>query len=400
MENLILKNGIILTPFEELTDKVLFLKDGKIYKLLSNQEFHNLGKNYIADYKIIDVKGNYISPGFIDIHTHGANGADAVRDSIEPMADYLVRYGVTGFLATTWTAEFDNMVNACKRISIFIKNQKSGARVLGINSEGPYLNADYGAQKPEFVRIPEFKEYSRLVEACDGNLRVMTVAPELENAYELIKYLRENDIVVSIGHTDIKLNKLHEALNLGISLITHIFNAMGVADITEKGVKPAGIQEELLICDEIMSEVMADRNAVHVNPTLLKILVRCKGVKNIILITDSMNMTGSPPGKYYFQDGRGAIITENEDVARLEEGVLAGSIMTMNNTIKNMIKHTGVSLRDAVAMASSNPARALKISNKKGEIKAGMDADIAVFDEDFNVFMTIVGGEIFYKNLK
>jgi N-acetylglucosamine-6-phosphate deacetylase len=399
MENLILKNGIILTPFEELMDKVLFLKDGKIYKLLSNHEFQNLSKDFIANYKIIDIKGNFISPGFIDIHTHGANGADAVRDSIEPMADYIVRYGVTGFLATIWTAEFENMVTACKRISIFLKNQKSGASVLGINSEGPYLNADYGAQKPEFVKIPEFNEYTKLVKACHGNLKIMTVAPELDNAYELIKYLRENDVVVSIGHTDIKINKLHEALNLGIGLITHIFNAMGAAVMTEKGVKPAGIQEELLICDEIMCEVMADRNAAHVNPTLLKILVRCKGVKNIILITDSMNMTGSSPGKYYFQDGRGAIITENEDVVRLEEGVLAGSIMTMNNTIKNMITHTGIPLKDAVMMASSNPARAIKISNKKGEIKEGMDADIAVFDEDVTVFMTIVGGEIIYEKL-
>jgi N-acetylglucosamine-6-phosphate deacetylase len=400
MENLILKNGIILTPFEELREKVLFLKEGRIYKLISDYEFHNLSKDYTAGYKIIDVKGNYISPGFIDIHTHGANGADAVRDSIEPMADFVVRYGVTGFLATIWTAEFDKMVNACKRISSFIKTQERGARVLGINSEGPYLNADYGAQKPELVKIPEFKEYSRLVEACDGNLKVMTVAPELENAYELIKYLRENDVAVSIGHTDIKLNKLHEALNLGIGLITHIFNAMGAAVITEKGVKPAGIQEELLLCDELMSEVMADRNAVHVNPTLLKILIRCKGVKNIILITDSMNMTGSPPGKYYFQDGRGAIISEKEDVLRLEDGVLAGSIMTMNKTIKNMVAHTGIPLKDAIMMASSNPAKALKISNRKGEIKVGLDADIAVIDKYINVSMTIVGGEIFYKNNK
>jgi N-acetylglucosamine-6-phosphate deacetylase len=399
MENLILKNGIILTPFEELKDKALFLKDGKIHKLISNYEFQNLSRDYISNYKIIDVRGYYISPGFIDVHTHGANGADAVRDSIEPMADFIVRYGVTGFLATIWTAEFENMVNACKRISVFLKNQKSGARVLGINSEGPYLNAEYGAQKPEFVKKPEFKEYNRLVKACDGNLKIMTVAPELENAYELIKHLRGNDIEVSIGHTNLAMDRLHEALNLGIGLITHIFNAMGAAVTTEKGVKPVGIQEELLICDEIMSEVMADRNAVHVNPTLLKILVRCKGVKNIILITDSMNMTGSPPGKYYFQDGRAASISENEDVARLESGVLAGSVMTMNNTIRNMIIHTGISLKDSVMMATYNPARVLRISNQKGEIKEGMDADIAVIDENINVFMTIVEGNIVYENL-
>ncbi|MCL5071314.1 MAG: amidohydrolase family protein [Actinobacteria bacterium] len=262
------------------------------------------------------------------------------------------------------------------------------------------MNKEYGAQRPDLIKIPEFKDYNKLLEACNGNLKIMTVAPELENAYEMIKYLRQNDVVVSIGHTDVKFNKLHEALNLGIELITHIFNAMGGAIITEKGVKPITIQEELLLCDNIMSEIMCDRDAVHVNPTLLKILIRCKGIKNIILITDSMNMTGSPPGKYFFQDGRAAILNKDEDIVRLENGFLAGSIMTMNNAIRNMISHTGISLKDAIMLATNNPARILKISDRKGEIKEGMDGDIAVFDEKLNVFMTIVQGEILFNNLK
>ena len=399
MKDLILKNGIILTPFDELKNKALFLKGGKVYKLISEAEYKHLENDYLDNYEIIDAKGNYISPGFIDIHIHGANNADAVRDSVEPMADFLIKYGVTGFLPTLWTAEFENMVKACKRISNFIKDQKRGAKVLGINSEGPYLNKDYGAQRPELVKMPEFKDYSRLVEASDGNLRIMTVAPELDNAYELIKYLRQNNIAISIGHTDIKLDKLHEALNLGISLITHIFNAMGGVIITEKGVKPISIQEELLICDDLMSEVMCDKNAVHVNKTLLRILIRCKGIKNIILITDSMNMTGSPPGRYYLQDGRGVILKNGEDIIRLEDGPLAGSVMTMNNAIHNMISHSGISLKDAVMMATSNPAKLLKLSYRKGEIKEGMDADIAVFDNLMDIKLTIVEGEIGYNNL-
>jgi N-acetylglucosamine-6-phosphate deacetylase len=398
MKQFILKNGIILTPFKELRDKVIFLKDGKIYKLVSGSEYNNYSKDYLSNFEIIDAGGKYISPGFIDIHTHGANGVDVVIDPIKPMADFGLKNGVTSFLPTIWTSEFENMVNACKKISDFIKNQKSGARVLGINSEGPYLNAEYGCQKRELVKIPQPEDYRKLLEACNGNLKIMTVAPELENSDELIKYLRQNDVTVSIGHTDIKPDKLHKALNLGIDLVTHIFNAMGAAGIREKGVKPAGIAEELLVCDEIMAEVVCDKNAFHVNPTLLKILVRCKGIENIILITDSMNMTGMPPGKYFFQDGRGALIKDNEDVARLEDGLLAGSIMTLNKTIKNMINHAEISLKDAVMMASSNPARILKISNKKGEIKEGMDADISVFDKDLDIFLTIVEGEIRFKN--
>ncbi|MCL5071315.1 MAG: hypothetical protein M1308_10535 [Actinobacteria bacterium] len=128
MKNLILKNGIILTPFVELKDKVLFLKNEKIYKIISNAEFYNYGKDYLADYRIIDVKGNFVSPGFIDIHIHGANNVDAVRDSVEPMSDFLIKYGVTGFLPTLWTAEFEKMIKACKRISNFMRNQKKAQK--------------------------------------------------------------------------------------------------------------------------------------------------------------------------------------------------------------------------------------------------------------------------------
>ena len=205
--------------------------------------------------------------------------------------------------------------------------------------------------------------------------------------------------MVSIGHTDIKLERLHEAFSLGIGLITHIFNAMGESFVIEKGIKPAGIQEELLICDDLMCEVMCDKKAVHVSPALLKVLLRCKGVNNIILITDSMNMTGNPPGKYYFHDGRAAFIFEDDDVVRLGNGSLAGSIMTINNTILNMIKHTGIGLKEALQMVTSNPAKALKISNLKGEIREGMDADIVVFNNEIMIFMTIAEGKIVYNIL-
>jgi len=399
MKNLILKNGIILTPFVELKDRVLFLKNGRIYKLISNAEYLNYSKDYLTNYKIIDLKGNYISPGFIDIHIHGSNGVDAVKDDIGPMADFLVKYGVTGFLPTLITAEFTKMINACKKISYFIKDQRNGSKVLGINAEGPYLSKKYGAQKPELVKKPEFKEYSKLIEACNGNLKIMTVAPELENAYELIKYLRQNDVVVSIGHTDIKFEKLHEALDLGIGLVTHIFNAMGGVLVAEEGVKSVSIQEELLACDNLMSEVICDKNAVHVNPTLMKVLVKCKGINNIILITDSMSMNGLSYGKHYLQDGRAAITKKDEDVVRLENGGLAGSIMTINNAIKNIMLHANLSLKDAIIMATYNPAKILKLSNKKGAIKEGMDADITVFDNLMDIKITIIEGEIKYNNL-
>lgn len=399
MKDLILTNGIIITPFEKIQNRVLFLKGGKIEKLISAEEFEYYDESYISDYEIIDAGNNFIAPGFIDIHTHGANDADAVKDPIDQMAEFKVKHGTTGFLPTLWTAEFDWMVDACKKINDFMKAQSKGSKVLGINSEGPYLNPELGAQKKELVRTPEYKDYRRLIEASDGNLIVMTVAPELEGALELIKYLRQNNVIVSIGHTDIKIDKMHEALDRGITLVTHLLNAMGDSIQVDAGVKALGIQEELLICDQLMCEVLSDKKGVHVKPTLLKIILRCKGVENIVLITDSMNMTGFPPGTYSLQDGRKAIIKDGEDTVRLENGGLAGSVMTMDRAIGNFINHTGVRLEDAVRMATFNPAKAINFSDRKGEIKEGMDADIAVFDDDIDVKLTIVEGEIRYNKL-
>jgi N-acetylglucosamine-6-phosphate deacetylase len=402
VKNLILKNGIILTPSEQFRNRILFLKHGKIEKIIHKQEFDKYTEDYIKSYNIIDVNGNYISPGFIDIHTHGANNVDAVKDNIETMGELKVRYGTTGFLPTLWTAEFDRMITACRRITESMGKKRQGSRILGINSEGPYLNPNLGAQKRELVKIPKYEDYKRLFEASEGNLKIMTIAPELEGADGLIRYLRQNNVVISIGHTDIKREKVNYALNLGITLITHMFDAMGESIRGEPGTKALGLQEELLISDDLMSEVISDKNGVHVKPTWLNILVRCKGVNNIILITDSMNMTGAPPGKYYLQDGRAVIIKEGEDIVRLAEGGLkgglAGSVMTMDMAIRNIINHTGVSIKDAVRMASYNPSRVIKMHARKGEIKEGMDADIAVFDKNINVKLTIVEGEIAYNN--
>ena len=401
MNSYILINGIILTPFEELKEKAIIIKDGKINKLISNLEYNNLENKYLENFEVVDAKRNYISPGFIDIHCHGANNSDAIKDDIKPMAEFKIQNGETAFLPTFWTAEFNSMVNATKKVNDYIEHEnKVGSKVLGINSEGPYLNPKLGAQKKNLVREPSYDDYIKLIKTANNNLKIMTVAPELKNSNDLIRTLRKFDVVVSIGHTDINISRLPNILDMGITLITHIFNAMGNPVSVEKGVKPAGIAEELLIRDDLMCEVMCDKNGTHVSSTLLQILLRCKGVDNIILITDSMNMTGNKPGSYYLQDGRKAIIIEGDDVVRLEDGGLAGSIMTMNSAIKNMIEHTNVSLKDAIKMATYNPAKIINISNKKGAIKTGLDADLCIFNKDFDVFVTMVEGEIRYLSDK
>ncbi len=391
--------GTIMTPFEILEDRALFIKNGKIEKISSYKEYKNYPGEYLKDYKVIDAGSNLIGPGFIDIHTHGANDVDAVKDPVDPMAEFKAKHGTTSFFPTLWTAEFERMIAGCSRISDYIKVQKKGSRVIGINSEGPYLNPDFGAQKRELVRDPVPADYKKLVEAAGGNLKIMTVAPELKGALDLIKYLRSENIVVSIGHTDISIPDMHEAIDLGITLVTHLFNAMGDSIQYDRGTKALGIQEELLICDDLVCEILSDRNGIHVKPTLQNIALRCKGIDNIVLITDSMNMAGFSPGTYPLQDGREVTFKEGEDTLRLDNGDLAGSIMTMDKAVKNIISHTGCSLEQAVQMGSYNPSRVMGLSNKKGEIKTGMDADIIIFDEDINIKMTIIEGNVEYNDL-
>ena len=270
---------------------------------------------------------------------------------------------------------------------------------MGINSEGPYLNQEFGAQKKELVRDPDPVDYKRLVAAANGNLKIMTLAPELKGALDLIKYLRAENIIVSIGHTDVSIPDMYKAIDLGITLVTHLFNAMGDSIQYDKGTKALGIQEEILICEDLICELMSDRNGIHVKPTLQKIALRCKGVDNIVLITDSMNMTGFPPGIYELQDGRKATIEEGGDTVRLANGDLAGSVMTMDIAVKNISRHTGCTLGQAIQMASHNPAKVMGLSHRKGEIKAGMDADIIIFDKDINIKMAMVEGSLEYSNL-
>jgi N-acetylglucosamine-6-phosphate deacetylase len=399
MEDLILTNGKILTPFKELNDSVLFLKDGKIEKIIKDTEFKSNKEFYDEKYKIIDINNNYISPGFIDIHTHGANNVDAAKGPYEAMTEFIVKYGTTGFLPTFWNANISDLIDACKSISRFIKNQKKGSKVLGINSEGPYLNPNFGAQDPNNSIIPRFNEYSKLLEASEGNLKLMTVAPEIEGAEELIKYLRLNDVTVAICYTEMTVDQLYKSIDMGVSHIGHIFDGFGESLAIDRWTKPYGLQEELLVCDDLMSEVLSDNVGAHVHPTWLKIILRCKGIENIILITDSRDIAGNSPGTYTMGDGFDAIIKKGEDIVRLVDGGgLAGCIMTMNGAIKNMIKHTGIDLKDAVRMVTFNPAKAIKISSSKGEIKAGMDADITVFNENIDIKLTIINGLIEYDS--
>jgi len=398
-DRLIIKNGVLVTPFERLPQKVLFLRNGIIERIINNSEFEYYPREIKEKYRVIDAGGNYISPGFIDIHCHGAVNIDAATGPYQPWADYNLRHGTTGFLPTFWNMKLETLIKACARISRFMKEQESGSRVLGINSEGPYINPELGAQSKQNAIIPRYEDYSRIIEASGGNLKIMTVSSEVEGYEELVKYLRLHGVLVALGYCSASTPRIERELELGLTHIDHIFDCFSGPGPVERGVKAAGIEEDLLVCDQLMAEVIADKKGVHVAPAWLKILVRCKGVENIILVSDSRDIAGNPPGEYILQDGLKAYIEEGRDVVRLASGDLAGCAMSMNEAVKNMVSHTGISLEESVMMATHNPAKALGISHKKGELKQGMDADLAIFDKDLDIKMVIQGGRMCVDNV-
>ena len=400
MRKYILTNGKIITPFTVFKDYVLEITEGKIYNIMKSSSFNvaDASRNYD---EIFDLKGKIVTPGFIDIHNHGAMGInflDLKHDSIEDATMYYATGGTTSFLLTPGPLSVKELINNLKRIKRAMGNKYRGARVLGINMEGPYLNPLYGAQSEKHSLKPVKEEYEKIIEEALPYLKIMTVAPEV-GAEELIKYLNKNNVIISIGHTEASREEVDFAVLNGARLTTHIFNAMKQMAQTDRGVKPVGVEEYLLINDVLAAEVMADRYGAHVDPVFLKILLRVKGKEKIILITDSVYPAGLKGETFPFEGGK--IVVHEGDVNRLEgeKNGLAGSVMRMNNAVANMIKHTGIGIADAVLMASNNPARLLGVDNKKGSIKVGMDADIAVIDEDINVYMTIVEGDIVFNNL-
>lgn len=400
----------IITPGYELEGYDLEITGTKITNIFKKKNADNSSKkdkdsaNPVENKysEIFNLEGKIICPGFIDIHNHGAkdvNFLDFRNDGIDKATMYNASGGTTSFLLTTGPLPVNEVIDNLKRIKKALDKKYKGSRVLGIHMEGPYLNPNYGAQVKGQSLVPKRKEYESMVEEAMPYLKSMTVAPELDGARDLIRYLNDKNVITSIGHTEASFEDVDYAISNGAKSVTHIFNAMAQPIQKDKGVKPVGIEEYLMMRDELMAEAMADRHGAHVNPIFLKILVAVKGKDKIMLVTDSIFTAGLKTGTYLASDGRQFTIIEG-DINRLKENnFLAGSVMQMKNAVKNMINHTGLSLKDVLGMATINPARLLNVDNRKGSLKVGMDADIIVIDEDVNVYMTIVEGEVFYKNL-
>ncbi len=341
----------------------------------------------------IDLRGNYLAPGFIDLHIHGALGRDmmeASHDAFQTICDYHASGGTTSLLLTTVTAPIPEIANVLRAV-----RDCAGAikQITGVHVEGPFISrARRGAQRDEFIRAPDQDSTDRLLEFGDVIKRV-TLAPELPGALELIDRLRERKIAVSGGHSDATDEEARAGFNHGMRHVTHTFNAMSSA--RRKGVqREAGLLEFALSEPEVMCELIADGH--HVSATLMKLLYRAKGPRGICLVTDATAGAGLSEGARFSLSGLDCVVGDGVCLLT-DRSALAGSASRMIDLVRVLVNDVKVPLHETIAMASANPARALG-SKTKGRLEVSADADFVVLSPELEVMQTFRGGEqIFHR---
>lgn len=382
-------NGRVILEDCVLEDKVV-LFDTQIKSLINKTEFEkNVNQGSYDGIDIIDAKGSYVSPGFIDLHIHGSGGRDAMDGELEDLkviSQSIAQNGATGFLPTTMTMSKEKIYKALDNIKEGMKLDLGGAKVLGAHMEGPFINPKYkGAQKEDYIIEPDYN----FINGYEDVIKIITLAPEKDNNSQFIRSVKENtNIVLSIGHSDATYEEAMESIEKGVSHATHLFNAMSPLNHRKPGVIGA------VFNSNINCELIADK--IHVHPGVFQTVVNIKGVDKVILITDSMRAGCMKDGVSEL-GGQKVIVKDNS--ARLEDGTLAGSILTLNKAVKNMVENTSLNIYQAISMVSLNSAKDIGISDRKGSIEKGKDADIVIFDEEYNVSHTIVEGKTVFTKL-
>ena len=393
MENkLKIFNGRIITPFRVISDGTLIVDGNKITDVIE-------GNPDVEGALEIDAQGQFISPGFIDIHVHGGGGYDFMDGSVEAflkIAETHARYGTTSMLPTTLTAEKEDLLQTLEIYKEAKSKNFNGAQFLGMHLEGPYFSVNQrGAQDPRYIRNPDPDEYKDIL-SHSNDIKRWSAAPELKGALEFGRYLKSKGVLVALAHTDATYDEALIGFENGYTLATHFYSCM--AGVTRKNaLRYAGAIEAGYLIDEMNVEIIAD--GVHLPPPLLKLIVKVKGIDRIALITDSMRAAGMPPGESILgslRDGLKVIVEDG--VAKLpDRSSFAGSVATTDRLVRNMVNMVGLPLPDAVRMMTRTPAVILGIENEKGSLIPGKDADILIFNDDIQVQMTIVNGKIIYK---
>ncbi len=385
-------NAKVITPYRMLPlGTSVLVEDGKIADVTESSV-----DPVSFDGKIVDARGNYLAPGFIDTHTHGAGNCDFMDGDLESVFHACrthMQYGTTSIVPTTLSSRDDELVENLGNITQAQKTWENMPNILGIHLEGPYFApAQNGAQDEKFLKTPEPKEYRRILRKFPA-IRKWTVAPELPGAMEMGRYLREKGVIASMGHTDGTEEDVANAIENGYTMVTHLYN--GMSRLTRKNAKMyLGVAESTLLHDELTAEIIAD--GCHLPIPLLKLIVKAKGPEHICLVTDSMRAAGV--------DATESILGSLKNGQRVEiEGGVAympgrksfgGSVCTADRLIRTMVHGVGLPMTTAVQMLTVTPAKTLGVFSEKGSIGIGKDADLILFDENINVKFVMVMGRI------
>src|ERR1700729_3086404 len=387
----------LFTPREEILNPLLFIEDGRI-SAVSSRARQEIPKNATVIDFTRDLPDAILAPGFVDIHLHGGAGIDVMLASLAELPrlnNFLTTHGVTGYFPTTVAAPLDQTCAALQRLADAIEVAQRGrassngdniqALPLGIHLEGPFLSHKRrGVHPPENLLEPTLQVFERLWQAARGHVRMMTIAPELPGAIEVIAEAARRNVCVSIGHSDATMEPVKAAIKASARHATHTFNAMRPLDHREPG-----ILGEVLTSEQLTADIIAD--GIHVAPEVVKLFLRAKGVERAVLITDATAAAGMPDGPYQLgpiqvevKDGRCTIRGEIE-------GKLAGSVLTMDRAVRNLKQFAGWSLQNSIRAATLNPAAAAGLA-QHGQLIPGAEANLVVLSPDGEVRRTIVRG--------
>ena len=353
------------------------IKDGKIRSF--NPDF--------SQDEVIEGEGRYLSPGFIDIHIHGAGNHDTMEgtfEALEIISKTIAEHGTTTFLPTTMTVDVKEIRRAVEAVKV-AQGSVTGASIGGVHLEGPFISEDaIGAQNPNYVIRPSIESFKEMVGEHTDLIKNITMAPEIDGALELIPYLRDNDINVSMGHTVATYDQAMEGIRAGVNHSTHLFNAMTPFTHRSPGVVGA------IFDSDITTETISD--GIHVSYPSLRTAYKIKTSEKVLLITDAMMACGMPDGTYTLG---GQDVFSKDGAARLSSGALAGSILTMDKAVKNVFENTDFTLHEVVKMATYNGALFIGAEKSKGKIALNYDADLLILSKDLDVEHVFIQGKQF-----
>ena len=376
----------LFTPTEVIPDPILIVEDG-IIQSVSTRSLMDVP----AGSRHIELRDLIIAPGYIDIHVHGGAGHDVMQDDPSGRVAFekaMARHGVTSYVATTVTASMDRILGALDRLGNVISAEDAehahvGARPLAIHLEGPFISpAKCGVHPTEYLIAPTPELFSKVWEASGGTLKIMTIAPELPGAPEVIREALQQGVYTCIGHSNATFSEAVEGIDAGAVSATHTFNAMRALDHREPGILGA-----VLSSDRVMADIIVD--GIHVAPAIVKLFLKAKGMENAILITDAISATGMPDGSYQL----GPFQVEVRGDRCEYQGKLAGSVLTLDRAVRNVVSFADWTLQQSVILATRNPARMIR-AETKGTIAAGNDADLVFLTPQGEVVNTMVGGRL------